>query len=255
MRTSIRWALRRIGHAAVEAVYPKVCAGCGMRGMWLCDLCEPTVPTLAAVTSCCARCGVPRLGNRCGCREVASVIAHARSAYPYDGWAAASVRRLKYEAEPARAEHLAMLMAHHVAAFGPINAYVPVPLHPSRERERGYNQAERLATALSRITGVPVAPILHRTTVTVSQTTLSARERKANVANVFAIDPTWRPRPGGRYVLIDDVRTTGSTMNACAGVLQALRPASIGVMTFAIDLPADRLEALRALMPASPAWP
>lgn len=254
MLTSIRCVLRRIGHAAVEVVYPKVCAGCGMRGMWLCEFCEPAVPPLRAVP-CCQRCGVPRLRARCWCRELAPAIDRARSAYPYDGWAAASVRRLKYEDEPARAEHLAALMAPHLAAFGPIDAFVPVPLHRSRERERGYNQAERLAAALSGVTGIPVAPMLHRTTATVSQTTLSAKDRRSNVAGAFALEPTWHPRPGGRFVLVDDVRTTGSTLGACADALAVCRPARIGVLTFAVDITGERLDALRALRPASSGGP
>lgn len=250
MRTSIRRMMKRIAHAAVETTYPKTCAGCGMRGTWLCDLCEHTVPALASLRTC-ARCGTPRFGNRCACRELLPIIRRARTVYPYDGWAAASVRRLKYEAEPARAEHLGELMAPSLAAFGKIDAIVPVPLHQSRERQRGYNQAALLAAALSRHVRVPAVPLLLRTTATTSQTTLTAAERRANVAGAFVANPSWYPRPGLRIVLVDDVRTTSSTLNACATALATRSPDMIGVATFAVDFTADRLAALHNMAAVS----
>jgi ComF family protein len=250
MRTSIRRLTQRIARAAVETAYPKTCAGCGMRGMWLCDLCEHIVPALSTVRTC-ARCGTPRHQNRCACRDLLPVIRRARAVYPYDGWAAASVRRLKYESEPARAEHLAALMVPSFAAFGATDLIVPVPLHESRERHRGYNQAELLSAELSRHTGVHAMPLLRRTMATPSQTTLTAEERRANVTGAFATGPSWHPRHGLHIVLVDDVRTTSSTLNACASALAACSPASIGVVTFAVDFTAERLKALRGMAATS----
>jgi ComF family protein len=235
-----------MAHAVALTVYPKVCAGCGMRGDWLCEFCDGTVPAVD-IPLACQRCGVPRLQNRCGCVDLDPLITRARSAFAYDGWVAESVKLLKYHGEPARAEHLATFMQPLLGAFGPLDALVPVPLHPSRERQRGYNQSALLARELSRHTGIPVVPLLRRTVATVSQTTLSGEERKRNVHGAFAVDPAWQPRPGGRYLLIDDVRTTGSTLSACADPLRAFRPAAVGVATFALDLHRDRIEALRRL--------
>jgi len=235
-----------MAHAAIDAVYPKVCAGCGMRGDWLCDLCDATVPSVDIALAC-SRCGVPRFRNRCGCVDLDPAITRARSAYAYDGWAAEAVKRLKYQGEPARAAHLAACMLPLMPYFGSLDGLVPVPLHPSRERQRGYNQSALLAQEISRHTGIPVLPLLRRTVATVSQTTLSGEERKRNVDGVFAVDPAWQPRPGGRFLLIDDVRTTGSTLSACALPLRPFRPALIGIATFALDLRRERIEALRRL--------
>jgi predicted amidophosphoribosyltransferase len=104
-------------------------------------------------------------------------IYRARSAFAYDGWAATAVKWLKYEDEPGRAQHIGFLMVPLIAHFGSLDGLVPVPLHPSRERARGYNQAVLLAEELGRHTGVPMMPLLRRTVATESQTTLSGDAR------------------------------------------------------------------------------
>lgn len=169
----------------------------------------------------------------------------ARSAYVYDGWVANSVRTVKYHGEPARAEHLALAMLPALRQLGSVDGLVPVPLHPSREKRRGYNQAALLAEHLSRATGTPVLDVLRRTRKTISQTELSGSERKRNVEGVFALDPDWVPPAGRSYVLVDDVRTTCATLNACAEVLKAVRPFTIGVLTFAMDMQREDVELLR----------
>lgn len=100
---------------------------------------------------------------------------------------------------------------------------IPVPVHPARRRERGYNQAEDLAAGMSTITGLPMVCILQRTVHTKSQTQLNDADRQRNVRNVFALD---RGIPhthlqGARCVIVDDVCTTGATLNACAEILIA----------------------------------
>lgn len=100
--------------------------------------------------------------------------------------------------------------------------FVPVPLHHSRFRERGYNQTEKLAQALAAACGGRVANLLKRRSFSVSQTKLSSEERQANVAGAFAVRATMRPEPGDLFVVVDDVFTTGATTGAC---LYALRRA------------------------------
>lgn len=228
----------------VEVVYPKVCAGCGMRGVWLCNYCEATVPSCNVPISC-PRCGVPTLRNRCGCADLDPLIERARAAHVYDGWVATAVKRLKYQGESSRAEHLALHMAPLTPAFGQVDRLIPVPLHPTREKQRGYNQSALLAEQISQLTGIPVLDVLRRTRKTPSQTSLSGYERKMNVAGIFEVDPVLVPKIGGRYVLIDDVRTTGATLNACAQAMRPLRPATVGVLTFALDMQRERLMELR----------
>lgn len=94
-------------------------------------------------------------------------------------------------------------------------AFVPVPLHPARMRERGYNQAEKLARAISgRMNGI-VAPALERKTFRISQTTLSRSERSNNVAGAFGLKKRFRWPDGRIPVIVDDVFTTGATTTAC----------------------------------------
>jgi ComF family protein len=215
-----------------------------MRGMWLCDLCEAETLTLGFPGSC-GRCGELPYRGRCGCADLPADIDMARAYAVYEGWTSAAVKRLKYDREPDRASHLAAYLTSMLADFGHIDGLVPVPLHPTRERDRGFNQARLLAQHLSRSTGIPVADMIRRTRKTVSQTTLSGRQRRENVRDVFAIDPFWHPRPGRRLVLIDDVRTTGATLGACAQAITAVTPARIGVLTVALDMQREELDAYR----------
>jgi len=241
---------RAVLPAIVETIYPKTCAGCGMRGVWLCDLCETTVLP-ASHPSTCPRCAFPALSGRCGCGRLPAIIFRARSAYVYDGWAASAVKRVKYDGEWSRAEHLAAAMRPLIVDFGPIDGLVPVPLHRSRERSRGFNQSLLLATHLGDLSGVPVLDVLRRSRKTVSQVTLSGEQRRENVVGAFGIDPRWVPRHGGRYVLVDDVRTTGSTLGACAEALQVVHPATVGVLTFALDMHREDIAALRERLRAT----
>ena len=95
---------------------------------------------------------------------------------------------------------------------------VPVPIHRARRRERGYNQAELLAQGLSRVTGIPWKPAVLRTVNTPSQTSLSDAGRRSNVHAAFTAHPDMDVR-GLKLVVLDDIFTTGATMNACAEVL------------------------------------
>lgn len=244
MNGSIRRAASIVGRALIDTVYPKTCAGCGMRGMWLCDVCESETLTLNLPGGC-PRCGRPFFHGRCRCADLPAVIDVARSVAVYDGWVAAAIKRFKYDREPDRARHLATYLTRLLPEFGHVDALVPVPLHPSKERDRGFNQSALLAHYVSELSGVPVAHILQRTRKTVSQTELSGQKRRENVAKVFAIDPTWHPRPGMRFVLIDDVRTTGATLGSCASVLEAYGAIRVGVLTFALDMQRDELDAYR----------
>ena len=106
---------------------------------------------------------------------------------------------------------------------------VPVPLHKSKLRERGYNQAEFISEGISSVTGLSVIPsILRRTRYTQSQTAMNPAERKANVHGAFAIRQQSLPAVRGKsYILVDDVITTGATVAACASVLTEAGAADI----------------------------
>jgi ComF family protein len=110
---------------------------------------------------------------------------------------------------------------------------VPVPLHPAKQRERGFNQAERLAARLGKTTSIPMNPrLLRRVTNTPSQTQLSREQRQANMRNAFAPAGAGRLN-GARIVVLDDVFTTGATTNACAHVLKRAGADEVCVWTVA----------------------
>jgi ComF family protein len=109
---------------------------------------------------------------------------------------------------------------------------VPVPLHAIKLRERGFNQSERIAKLIARRTDAEgVASLLERTVFTQTQTRLSRNARDANVKNAFALAPDAVVIPDHRYILIDDVFTTGSTLNACAAVLREAGATRLKVAT------------------------
>jgi len=128
-----------------------------------------------------------------------------------------------------------------LAAIGPFDAIVPVPLHARKLRDRGYNQAELLARAIGSGIDVPVRPLVTRVRDTTSQVSLTREERHANLTGAFALDPAWSPAPGQQFLLIDDVRTTGATLNACARELLRTGPRRVAAATLALDIPQREL--------------
>jgi ComF family protein len=111
---------------------------------------------------------------------------------------------------------------------------IPVPLHSARRRERGFNQAERLARCLSRAAQIPLdAGLLQRVEPTPTQTRLSRAERARNVARAFALRPGRKLAAGTRAILVDDVFTTGATTSACARALRRAGASDVGVWTLA----------------------
>lgn len=148
----------------------------------------------------------------------------------YEGPLRAIIHALKYDGRRSVARPLATRLARCGASvLDGADAVVPVPLHPHRERERGFNQAAELARAL----GLPVLNALRRVVATPPQVDLPAAARHDNVRNAFAIDRRrqWReclfaapsrslPIEGAVLVLVDDVTTTGATLQACARVLR-----------------------------------
>jgi ComF family protein len=111
---------------------------------------------------------------------------------------------------------------------------VPVPLHPRKARERGYNQSILLATALARAAGgeTRVEDCLRREIDTPTQTAFDRRTRMANLKNAFALAPRAALDPNHHYILVDDVFTTGSTLNSCARTLRRAGAFNLDVVTF-----------------------
>jgi len=237
--------LRRWCDAALSFVYPDVCQLCrkqraAHRDGYVCASCWQQVRFL--VPPFCDRCGLPFHGEIDGafecanCREMELHFVSARSAVLARGPVLEAIHHYKYDRHlwyEAFLTELFVSRARDWFAQQKCDALIPVPLFPVKERERGFNQATRLARRLSRAVNVPVAArLLKRTVPTPSQTRLSRTERAENMRHAFALRRDER-FPGAHFVLIDDVFTTGATTSACAKVLLRAGAARVSVWTVA----------------------
>lgn len=204
----------------LDLLLPPRCGGCRRLGAWLCDACRHRVRRLEEPL--CRRCGVPLESARavCGCRDRLRSLTRLRSATAYEGPIEAAIHRFKYQGWRRLAGPLAELMAERVVVEGlAAPAIVAVPLHPGRRRQRGFNQAELLARQLRRRLRAPQAPgHLVRTRATPPQVGHDRRWRLANVEGAFR----WKGPPlnGLPVLVVDDVATTGATLDACANALR-----------------------------------
>lgn len=224
---------RGLGGGLIAVVYPPRCAGCGRRGGWLCSACDARLPRF--VEPWCPRCGIPPGFGRCRCGHTGPSLDLMRSVGPFDGWLRQAVHALKYEGESARAEHLGRVLATALPTGIPVDALVPVPLHPARLRRRGFNQAQLLAERVGAAASITVVPALRRTRATDPQVGLGARQRAANVLDAFAVVAGVEVG-GGHLLLVDDVVTTGSTLSACAAVLKGAGARFVGAVTLGREI-------------------
>lgn len=209
-------------------LYPSRCAACGHSGEWLCSVClEQCIPH---GFPCCSRCGSRILGLTCTtCERYIRHLDELCAAYSYSGPVRDLVHRFKYDGMSAAAGWMAERMP---VAWLPRDAvFVPVPLHPARKRERGYNQSELLARALGKRTGHPVVPALKRVRHTAPQAHMGAAGRWANIKGAF--EPRRKLDSGSAVVLIDDVCTTGATMEECAKVMSGIGAERVAALVFA----------------------
>ncbi len=207
--------LQSLWSALLDLIYPPRCVGCQRPGPWLCADCLAAIEPVPEPV--CRLCGDMVLaGDLCpACRRHPLRIDGIRSVGLHRGPLREAVHGLKYKRQRHLAPVLAGLMAKRLqVAPLPADVLVPVPLHPDRQRQRGYNQAVLLAAALAG----PAVPILAgslvRTRPTGTQTHLGRDERMANMSGAFTCRNG--DLAGKRVLLIDDVCTTGATLEACA---------------------------------------
>jgi len=183
----------------------------------------------------CKRCGQPEphFGPCRLCAEWPAALTVVRSAVWLSDGAREAVHALKYGALPRIADDLAAAMAGVALPTAAASVLVPIPLAPKRLRERGYNQSEALARALSRLWRIPVVDVLVRSRETTTQTALTPETRLANVAGAFS--PGHRPGlnlPVTTVILVDDVFTTGATLAEAARALEQAGARTICGITF-----------------------
>jgi competence protein ComFC len=238
-----RWLASGLGF-----VYPEICQICTQQHAsaaegFVCASCWQNVRFINPPF--CERCGLPFEGDitmsfECSnCREMELHFRAARSAVTANEFMLGVIHRYKYQRalwfEPFLAD-LLLRAATPILAREQCDLIVPVPLHPTREREREFNQAERLAARLARATGIRVDKrLLRRVRPTQTQTQLSRQARAENVKRAFASLPN-RKLHGERVVLLDDVFTTGATTSACAKLLRAAGAGDVSVWTVARGL-------------------
>ena len=224
------------------------CAACGTllhaptRGP-VCPACWRNLPRLTPPV--CDRCGdplpagptdPPRPEHCPRCRHPHALIRHRRAVGPYEGTLRRLVHVLKYEQRHTLAPPLGRLMRQSGAEIlAGVDCVVAVPLHPRRQRARGFNQAAELAAQLGR----PVVDALRRTRATTPQMELPAGQRRRNVRGAFAPARRAGVQPGRAAVedacvmLVDDVTTTGATLDACARVLRRAGAREVRALTLA----------------------
>jgi ComF family protein len=223
----------------LDLLFPSRCASCRAAGTVLCAACLASIR--APEQPLCRRCGrslatsLPAQGDaQCPFCATGRKIPHLdglRAAGVYEGAVRQAILALKFHGQRRVASPLAGLLAaccRHEALSADL--IIPIPLHASRRRERGYDQARLLAQPLGKLLQRPVrTDLLLRQRATRAQMTLSANERHANVAGAFVLTSpaVCAVLDGKRILLVDDVTTTGSTLDAAAAALREANPAAI----------------------------
>lgn len=224
--------VQRIGVWCADSLFPRRCPVCGgiasPRGALICSGCVPKLsPVRGAV---CKKCGKELLSDQAeycfDCMRHRRSYEEGRALLNYNEAARQSITAVKYKNKREYldfyAEAIAVRYQRAIFRWHP-DALVPIPIHPSRYRSRGYNQAEELSRRLSRLWPVPTdAGLLIRTKKTAPQKQLGAAERLKNLQQAFTVPPSaLRGAIPRRVVLIDDIYTTGSTVEACTRALKA----------------------------------
>lgn len=227
----------KLGGMALDLLFPQRCIGCGQEGAFICYSCLNSLPRL--MPPLCPRCGRPQpSGILCpSCVTWPAEIDGIRSPFRFDGVMRQVIHQLKYRNLRALSTPLAQLLQHYLTTTPvPGEVLVPVPLHRKRLRERGYNQSSLLARKLGKLTNLPVVEdCLIRQRYTQPQVrTSTVAERQSNIADAFACrDQRLRDR---QVLLIDDVSTSGATLNACAIVLKAAGATSVWGLVLAREI-------------------
>lgn len=236
---SVAWAPARLVGAVLDLVFPPRCAACQRVGAVLCDDCLSRVRPVPLPI--CTRCGRPnQVAAPCvDCRSDLHAVGAIRAVGTYSQPLSTAIHQFKYRGRRELGAPLGAMMAGYwLDRRVTVDLAIPVPLHERRRQERGFNQARLLAEEFSLRTGLPLlaSGVLRRHQDTGQQALLDAAERRTNVAGAFS----WHgPQLGGlKVLLIDDVITSGSTVEACGRVLRAAGAGKVWALTVARALSA-----------------
>lgn len=224
---------RRFYYWLVDLVAPPSCAVCGKVDTWLCEKCAPQILLLDGPI--CQRCGQRWSGGPlcASCRHSPLQVSPVRSVFEYNDSIRQIIHALKYrgatEIVATLGPQLKQSWQHYKL---PSDFLVPVPLHETREKQRGYNQSHIIAQTMNKLLRITTHAILTRTKNTASQTKLNKQERKQNVEAAFTYTADIDIQ-GKHITLVDDVATTGATLDACANVLLSNGAQSVNAFTLA----------------------
>jgi len=222
---------------ALDLLFPQHCVGCGKEGEFLCYSCRQSLPRITPPL--CPRCGKPQpSGILCpSCVGWSAKIDGIRSPFRFDGAMREAVHQLKYRNLRALAVPLAKLLQDYLITNPvPAEVLVPVPLHRKRLRERGYNQSSLLARQLGKLANLPVVDdcLIRQRHAPPQARTATVEERRSNVTDAFAC-PDHRLRDK-QVLLIDDVSTSGATLDACAAAIKAAGATSVWGLVMAREI-------------------
>jgi ComF family protein len=228
--------LAGLGRTALELLFPSRCLGCGKEGSYICLDCRGRLP--AITPPMCRCCGIPLPdGGLCSvCLSHRRIIDGIRSPFLFEGVIRQAIHQFKYDNLRHAAKTLADLLSDYLAAHPvPGEVLIPVPLHSRRLRERGYNQSQLLARELGKLAGLPVMTdcISRQRQASPQIKATSVSQRRSNVANAFVCNTTLRDK---KVILIDDVATSGATLDACAATLKSAGAGSVWGLTIAREV-------------------
>ena len=237
--------LKSVGYRFINLFFPRICVSCSrpldpLNRDYLCFDCRGMIFWIAEPV--CGVCGVPLEGKAgpsplCSvCRQQRPLYRAARSIFRFEAGGRDLILRYKYGKGTFLAPVISRLLFERGGRWYDWKDYdliIPVPLHHRKVRERGFDQSRLLAGGLGRLAGIrSLKRILRRRRYTPSQTRLSARERKRNIAGAFEVTDR-KDLLGGSILLLDDVFTTGATVDECAQTLYRAGAARVDVLTAA----------------------
>ena len=231
MKSALQWILQNLRHF-IELVLPAQCLLCRLpsNNKLICKHCQKV---LIQDRPCCRHCGLslPQSQAFCGdCLKQSHLFTQLHALADYQKPYPALIKKFKYAKQLINGELLALLLIKSIIRnisfqqLSQIDYLLPAPLHPQKHQQRGFNQAQLIAQKISKQLHTPVLlDTVKRQKQTLAQEGLSLQKRKANLKNAFIIHPEQKTKLSGSYiVIIDDVVTTGATVNSlCQALLQA----------------------------------